>query len=283
MMSNDLSKVAILLATYNGEYYLREQLSSLFEQTFKKWTLFVHDDGSKDKSLEIVSEFASKYNNVELLNFQTGCGAKESFLTMLKIVEADYYFFCDQDDVWDPEKIETSLTQLKQLEDQHKKTMPIVVHSDMTVVDRNLNVIKKSFWEVMMIKPEYLNNFNRIGANCLVTGCTMCFNRAAKKATLFPAKNAVMHDIWITLCVAKSEGVIYAINKPLMKYRQHDSNTIGAKDKRKEAKFSYKLLHLRKIANENYSTYKMLRDLGYGSFAKYLYYKSKYRLYLLLK
>ena len=61
-MSNDLSKVAILLATYNGEYYLREQLSSLFEQTFKKWTLFVHDDGSKDKSLEIVSEFASTLN-----------------------------------------------------------------------------------------------------------------------------------------------------------------------------------------------------------------------------
>ena len=108
----------------------------------------------------------------------------------------------------------------------------------------------------------------------------MCLNRAAKEATILPANNAVMHDIWITLCVAKNGGVIFAVNKPLIKYRQHGFNTIGAKDKREESKLSYKLSHLREITNENYATYKMLRDLGYGSFAKYFYYKLRYRLFL---
>lgn len=272
--------IAILLSTYNGEKFLGEQLDSLFNQTFLQWDLYIHDDGSNDSTKSIIAEYATKYNNIKMLNFCGGCGAKNSFLRMLQEVDADYYFFCDQDDVWDSMKVQESISQMEQLEILHSKNKPIIVHSDLTVVDRNLKTINESFWEVMMIRPESLKTFNQIGANCLVTGCTMCFNRAAKNVTLSFAEKAVMHDVWITLCVAKNNGIIFAIDKSLIKYRQHGSNTIGAKDKRKEAKLYYKIMHLGNIIKENRAAYRMLRELEYGSIFKFMYYKIKYRFHL---
>lgn len=273
------SDVAVLLATYNGESFLREQLDSLYNQTYKDWILYIHDDGSQDGTLNIINEYKKKYGNIVLLDFRKGCGAKDSFLTLLFSVDAEYYFFCDQDDVWEPNKIEISLVEMKRLEEENSINHPIVVHSDLMVVDRNLNLISPSFWEMMLIRPEKLRSFNQLGTNCLVTGCTMLFNKAAKNCTIYPAQNAVMHDVWVVLCVAKNLGTIYEIQAPLIMYRQHGNNTLGAKDMKNESTILKKLLGIKGVIKQNISTYKMLSGLNYGSVFKYIYYKVKYRYY----
>lgn len=273
-----IGNVAILLAVYNGEKYIREQLDSLYSQTYKDWSLYIHDDGSIDATMSIIREYIDRYDNIEILPFSGGCGAKDSFLKMLQEIDADYYFFCDQDDVWTPQKVEISLSEIKKIELEFGADKPIIIHSDLEVVDKELRTISKSFWNMMMIRPDKLKTFNQLGANCLVTGCTMLFNSSAKKCTLFPANNALMHDVWITLCVAKHEGVIYGINIPLIKYRQHDKNTLGAKDMRQDSKLINKLCNWKRIISQNRATYNMLKDLNYGSWAKFIFFKILYRL-----
>ena len=96
-------KTAILMATYNGEQYVAEQIDSLLAQTDSDWTLYIHDDGSKDHTQEIISKYAETHDNIVVMDFPGGNGAKENFFKMMFSVDADYYMLCDQDDVWLPE------------------------------------------------------------------------------------------------------------------------------------------------------------------------------------
>ena len=272
-MGTNKDRVAILLATYNGGQYLAEQLDSLFSQSYNDFTIYIHDDGSKDDTLKIIEAYKQRYNQIELLDFPVGCGAKESFLTLLQKVDADYYFFCDQDDVWKPNKVELSLAEMKKQEAKVGKDKPVLVYSDLQVVDSNLQTISDSFWQMMLIRPEKLRTFNQLGGSYLVTGCTMLINQSARQCTVFPATKATMHDVWITLCVAKNHGVIHAINTPLILYRQHGNNTLGAIDGVSETKLSNKLHNIKRVYRENVATYRMLSALQYGSVFKYLFYK----------
>ena len=98
-------KTAILMATYNGEQYVAEQIDSLLAQTDSDWTLYIHDDGSKDHTQEIINKYAETHDNIVVMDFPGGNGAKENFFKMMFSVDADYYMLCDQDDVWLPEKV----------------------------------------------------------------------------------------------------------------------------------------------------------------------------------
>ena len=113
-------KIYILLATYNGEKYLKEQLDSLFEQTNQHWTLWIHDDNSKDNTVNIIKKYKSKYpDQIEFLDddISTG-GAKENFTYLLDNIndDYDYIMFCDQDDVWLEDKIEITLKKMLEIE-----------------------------------------------------------------------------------------------------------------------------------------------------------------------
>ena len=221
-------KTAILLATYNGESFLREQIDSLYAQTFNDWTIYAHDDGSNDSSHEILVQYAATYDNFKILDYPSQHSAKDNFLSMLTLVDADYYLFCDQDDVWKTDKIEQEMKHMVDLE-LRTPEKPIAVFSDLTVVDRDLSVIEPSMWDAIGIKPELLTTFECGGVFEYVTGCTMLFNKEAKKAALsHPYAKATMHDIWITLCVLKEKGIVSGIYEPLVYYRQHESNTLGA-------------------------------------------------------
>jgi glycosyltransferase involved in cell wall biosynthesis len=94
------STIAILMATYNGEKYLGEQIDSLLAQTNMDWQLYIHDDGSTDNTQAILQEYAQKHSNIHILEYESQRGAMKNFLSLLQRVEADYYMFCDQDDVW---------------------------------------------------------------------------------------------------------------------------------------------------------------------------------------
>jgi glycosyltransferase involved in cell wall biosynthesis len=225
--------VGILMATYNGEKYLVEQLDSIINQTYKNWILVIHDDGSIDSTIDIIKEYVNKYSDKIILvedNIKCG-GAKENFFHLINIAKSnfnfDYIMFSDQDDVWLPEKIEITLNKMIETENKYGKNKPILVHTDLKIVDENLNLISNSFWEYQKINP--LNN----SLNCLllentVTGCTMMINRILFDKIILD-KNAIIHDWWIALICKITEGIIVPIEEQTILYRQHGRNDTGAK------------------------------------------------------
>ena len=268
-------KTAILLATYNGESFLREQIDSLYAQTFNDWTIYAHDDGSNDSSHEILVQYAATYDNFKILDYPSQHSAKDNFLSMLTLVDADYYLFCDQDDVWKTDKIEQEMKHMVDLE-LRTPEKPIAVFSDLTVVDRDLSVIEPSMWNAIGIKPELLTTFECGGVFEYVTGCTMMFNRKAKECIIYPAPKATMHDTWAVLCILRQGGIVSAVYKPLVYYRQHGDNTLGASN-RSHRRLIHKLRNIRHIWYHDRNHWEMLKELGYGSFAKFLYYKYLHR------
>lgn len=236
--------IAILLATYNGEKYLPEQLQSLLAQTEQDWRLYVRDDCSNDATLEIIREFQKEFPEkvIILNNLGSNLGAKNSFIELLKFADAEYYMFCDQDDVWLPNKIEKSYSELKKIEEQYGDK-EILVFCDAVVVDENLNLLSDSFWKTTKTNPHQLKQGRRFEVFNCAPGCTMFFNHELKKKLFpFPMK-ASMHDWWVAI-IAQRIGIVHPFDDGLILYRQHGSNTIGAENVNR----SYFLSKLRNLA-----------------------------------
>lgn len=270
------SSIAILMATYNGENYLRNQIDSIINQEYRDWTLYISDDGSNDTTNIIISEYCSKYPNiksVKKLNYKRG--AKYTFFDLLSQVDAQYYMFCDQDDVWLPQKISLSFDRIKELE-KYNPNVPIVVHTDLTVVDENLKILSNSFWNSSRIKPHYLNSFNKIGVCNCATGCTMIFNKYAKTISLPTPDEADMHDWWITLLSARN-GIVSYVDKQLILYRQHNNNSVGARD-RDYKYFIERLCEIKNTIESNVQQYRYLKTANYGSVFKFILYKAIYQI-----
>lgn len=272
-MSNP-TEVAILMATYNGSPYIREQIQSIQQQTFAAWKLYVQDDLSTDNTLSIVQQLAATDNRICVLHNTSKHGAMQNFAHLMQRVEARYYFFADQDDVWLPRKMEESLNLLHLLEKEHADC-PIIVHSDLRVVDASLNAISPSLWQMLRISPHLLHSFDSLAAHCLLTGCTMAFNRKLRDICLPFPDEAIMHDTWMGLMAYKHGGVIGEIDHATMLYRQHGNNTLGAKDYRHKY-LTRKYNHLSQTFKEQRAFYRMLRKAGYGSVVKFYLQKVRY-------
>ena len=174
--------VAILLATYQGERYLRAQLDSLLGQSEAGWKVFAHDDGSKDGTAAILREYAARDPERFCLIEGAGTGgAKNNFLFLTGQVEASYYMYCDQDDVWLPDKVEVTLRAMKELEREQGRDRPCLVHTELKVVDASLREICPRLSEYQGIEPGKLT-LGRLLAQNTVTGCTMMINRALRNA-----------------------------------------------------------------------------------------------------
>lgn len=216
------------MATYNGEAFLSEQLDSLLSQTYADWHLYVHDDGSADGTNVLLSQYAKQHPQlITLLNYPPQGGACRNFLSLLDAVEAPYYMFCDQDDVWLAAKIEKTMERMQQVE---HVGLPVIVHTDMQVVDAQMNVTAPSFIRDQQIKLERITTFEDYAATNTVTGCAMMLNRQARQCTAKPYDCAIMHDAWICLSVVAAGGTVDFIDEPLVSYRQHQTNTLGARD-----------------------------------------------------
>ncbi len=225
-------KISIVLSTYNGSDYLSEQLCSLENQSCDLGDMMIiaRDDGSKDGSYEILQEFALNTSlNVEIMTDRTNLGVKKSFeLMMNRALDcgSDYILFCDQDDVWDREKVSKTLGRMEQLESIYPNR-PILIHSDLSVVDRELRLLHTSYWTYQHIDPSK-DAISRLIFHNTVTGCTTMINRTlAEKVRAIP-NEAIMHDWWIAM-VASAFGHICTIDEPLILYRQHGKNDTGAK------------------------------------------------------
>lgn len=271
------AKVAILMATYNGAKYLGEQLDSLFSQTFADWHLYVHDDGSTDDTLRIIDDYARKHpGRMTLMDYPSQGGPCRNFLSMLQRIEAPYYMFCDQDDVWLPEKIEVSLREMTAKEQASPGTC-IVVCSDLMIVDERLQELYPSMWNYLSIYPQYIKDFRDSGASAIVTGCTMLFNRRAKDACRPYSPAVMMHDCWVCLCTLQQHGQLSGLPRPLVRYRQHGHNSLGAGVSSSQVTLLYRLRHFQELYKYNADYYRMLQALGYGSVFKFLAAKLRYR------
>lgn len=225
-MSPATKNVDILLATYNGERFLREQLSSLEQQTFRSWRLVARDDGSSDATRTLLAEFRARHPSlVKLVEDGAGrLGPVGNYNRLLENSTAEYVLFSDQDDVWRPDKIEHLL---RVAGEEERPGVPLLVHSDLEVVDCNLQVLAASFWRYQYINPAKCE-WPRLLVQNVVTGCACLFNGALRRAALPIPAEAVMHDWWVAL-VAAISGKICWTAKPTVSYRQHGSNDTGAK------------------------------------------------------
>ena len=224
-MEHNNHKIAILLATYNGAKYIREQLDSLFQQSCGDFHLYIRDDGSTDDTLKIVEEYRQNFPDriTVLEDSQKHKGAAKSFMQLLQEVDSDYYMFCDQDDIWLPNKVELTFARMKEVEG----TAPVLIATDLKVVDEQLSPIKDSFNADLKIDV-FRKHPELICVRHVVTGCTMMFNRAAKEASLPMSPRATMHDEWVALSVHFKGGIISILDEATILYRQHTSNTLGA-------------------------------------------------------
>lgn len=217
-------KIDILLATYNGEKYLKEQIDSILNQTYKNIRLIISDDCSTDKTCDILKEYKNKDNRIILYIQEKNLGIVKNIEFLLKKVESPYYMLADQDDYWLPEKAEKSLKVLK-------KENADLVFGDLEVVDKQLQTIYSSFNDYMLLTRKinkYIDSYRLNYLYNCVTGCTVLAKNETIKNIVPLPKNSkyLIHDYWIGLIVSLNGKLAYLPEK-YIKYRQHGNNQIG--------------------------------------------------------
>lgn len=246
-------KIDVLLATYNGEKYVKEQIDSILNQTYRDIQLIISDDCSTDKTREILKQY-EKDNRVRIFYQEKNLGYIKNFEFLLKNVKNDLYMLSDQDDVWKEEKIEKSVEKLK------SENLDLVF-GDLEVVDENLNIMNESFNKYMKLERKIdrcIDSYKlQYLYNC-ITGCTIISKKELLNKILpFPKTSKYMvHDYWMGLMVALN-GKIGYMKETHIKYRQHGNNQIGTEKK------SHKFKKLEQVRN-------LFIDVKLGIFTTYV-------------
>lgn len=244
--------VTILLAVYNGEKYLKEQIESLLNQSFSDINIIIRDDGSSDNSVSIINDFCQKHpEKISCISGNSTGSAKKNFATLLDACDDEYIMFCDQDDVWHHDKVEQTLKVMQRAEAENKE-LPILVHTDLAVADERLNVISNSFFDFQKIS--FVMSLPQLLVQNNVTGCTVMINRALKQKCGAIPNECIMHDWWLAL-VAEAFGKIDCISKATIYYRQHGGNQVGAKASYGWAFIKRKLATLGEVRKNYNATY----------------------------
>ncbi len=224
--------IAILMAVFNGEKYISEQINSILTQTETRWTLFIHDDGSTDRTPEIINHYKKHYpDRICILPGPPSHSAKNNFFFLMNQVQAPYIMFCDQDDIWLPHKVEITLKRMHALENEIRNhDAPLLVFSDLCVVDCNLKPIADRISAYQKLDPHHIRTKDLMIQN-VITGCTIMINNPLLKIAIKikNSENIIMHDWWCAL-IASYYGQISFIDDALVMYRQHGNNSIGAKN-----------------------------------------------------
>lgn len=216
--------VDIVMATFNGERYLPEQLASLQWQTHTDWRLYACDDASTDDTLKILCGFETASGMPPVEKAPHRGGACERFAKLLRQATAPYVMCCDQDDIWFPHKIEVTLRAMRHAELIYGRGVPILVHADAAIVG---DAYHPSFARYHGYRPDKPSFARLLVQNC-VHGCTLMANRALLDKALPIPPGARAHDMWLALTAAAFGKLIF-IPGATMLYRQHGGNAIGAR------------------------------------------------------
>lgn len=214
--------VSIVIATYNGARFLREQLESVLAQTHKNLDVILSDDGSEDGTFRIAGEFSEADERLRIFSNKQRLGVTANFLTALKHCRGDLVCFCDQDDCWRLDKVECLLRLIS----SNERT--VLAYSDLEVCDESLNLIHPSFWRMSVIRPIQGIVDERSLFRNITPGCSMMFRRVVREKMLGCHNEApFLHDhfAFVTSC---GTGEILFTKEKLLKYRQHERNVIGA-------------------------------------------------------
>lgn len=219
-----MKKVQVLLSAYNGEQYISEQIQSILNQTHSAVSILIRDDGSTDKSMELLDQWVTTYPDKIKLIKGTNVGVVSSFFELLRAAdaEADYYCFCDQDDVWLDHKVEHAVTRLNT---SIHTEVPAMVFTSTYLTDDELN--RKGTWpKPPAQEPTF---FNALYENIAI-GATITMNQSARNLFMYSqsvdSQKVLMHDWWFYMLVSAFGTVIYD-NTPSMLYRQHSNNVVG--------------------------------------------------------
>ncbi len=223
--------ISILMATYNGEAFVSAQIDSLLRQTEQGFVLYIQDDCSTDGTFSILQQYETRYPaQIHVSRNECNSGsAKHNFLSLMKAHDDEYLMFCDQDDVWQPDKIERTLRAMRQAEQTYGKETPLLVHTDLCVVDEDLKVMHPSF-RVMSQLDYRRTALRQLLVINTVTGCTAMINRALKNLVAPVSAQCAMHDWWLALTASAFGHIVALENEQTMLYRQHGANEVGAKD-----------------------------------------------------
>lgn len=248
--------IDILLSTYNGERFLKQQIDSIINQTFTDWCLIIRDDCSTDGTLNIIEDYISTYpDRIKLVDKGTqNLGSSKSFERLLDFVENDYFMFSDQDDIWCKDKIEKSLSEMHRIETLYGKNIPLMVCSDAQCINTNGNMICPSFFEFQKFIDTTKKDINLLALN-VVQGSTALMNKRVLDFVR-PFPKYVIHDQWMAVITAHYGKVSY-LHEQLLFYRQHDHNVLGALNVG-TGYFFHKIANAKKQMRIYYSFYKNL-------------------------
>lgn len=218
-----MKRITVLLSTYNGQKYLSQLLDSVLLQRDVEVNVIVRDDGSSDETKDILENYRSSDDRVTYY-LGSNIGPAMSFVELIQRAgDSDYYAFCDQDDVWLEEKLVSAVKELEHING------PALYHSNLHVVDRDLNYIREmhdaNVGKCDSKYTAFIENY--------ATGCTMVFNRALMALLRKGHPNqCIMHDMWVNTVASMLGTVVYDKNAYIL-YRQHDNNVVGTNTKKK--------------------------------------------------
>jgi glycosyltransferase involved in cell wall biosynthesis len=215
------ARLAILMCTKNGAEFLGEQLQSFSDQTHTNWTLFASDDGSTDETKDILEHFGrNRFQRVFVRNGpENGVCANFLSLALDPTIQADYYAFSDQDDIWHPDKLRRALRQLLYVPDGTPGLY--CGRTELMTADGQLYGRSPLFARPPAFENALVQN--------IAGGNTMVFNRAAKELLeRVGSLDVVLHDWWLYQLVSAAGGIIHYDPQPVLKYRQHRHSTIGS-------------------------------------------------------
>lgn len=227
----DGTRIVILLGTYNGRRFVREQIESIQAQTVGNWTLLIRDDASDDGTVDLIAGLAKDDARIRVVDHgHSRLGIVGNFGELMRIAHAegaDYILFSDQDDVWAGSKIQEQLAHLRNMEERYGQNTPILVYSDLEVVDEQLRRIHPSFMSYQGLRHESRDPLRVLLTQNFVTGCASAMNRALLQVAVPLPPTVIMHDWWMALCGAACGQLAY-LPKALVRYRQHGANRLGA-------------------------------------------------------
>ncbi|MFZ3388759.1 glycosyltransferase family 2 protein [Buttiauxella gaviniae] len=220
--------VDIVMATYNGVLFIEEQIESIQNQTFKNWRLLISDDGSSDKTIELIRKKIECDKRIILVNTERQGGVVKNFERALKETNANLIAFCDQDDIWPLDRLQILINKYFEL--SNNQSIPFLIYTDLELIDARGELLNESFYKSNRIDPLDNLKSNNLMWFSSVYGCTILVNRELLKISLPFPKDIPMHDHWLALKAMHANGLYYYDYKSV-KYRQHELNVVGGRSK----------------------------------------------------
>lgn len=215
MDATPLPLISVVMATYNGEQYLSEQLNSLLAQTYPNLEIVICDDASTDNTSLILASYAAEHSNIRVYHNKENLGYIRNFERAISLSSGSLVALCDQDDYWFPDKLSIQFKSLGNAD---------LVYCDSQICDKNLVSVNQTISSISNCLS--YNSCLQQAVFCRIYGNTMLFNKSMLQGAL-PFPTMLPHDWWIAFIASCKAGIVFC-NHVLVKYRQHDQNLIGA-------------------------------------------------------